>query len=216
MQLKEAFPNQPADVLRRFSIARSHDVAQSTEMLSTHIAWREANLPIDPESCAAELAKCKVFTHGFDNEGRPIVYWWGKRHDPSDSDLEEVIKSLLLRIEEALQNAPEESDGKFVLLLYLSGPKHQFDVPLIKRLAPILQNNYPERLHRALIYPGTTLAQTLWTMVKYFINPITREKIVVVPERKEKAQRQQEFEPYISKAELIRQFGGERQADEAD
>ena len=123
--------------------------------------------------------------------------------------MDEVIRCFIYTLQRALQGMENDAgDGKFVLVLVLSGPPKQFDLPLIRRIAPVFQDNFPERLHKALIYPGTTLAQTLWGMVQYFLNPVTRAKISVVPQRKDEAQRREEFARYIPGDQLIGELGG--------
>ena len=43
-----------------------------------------------------------------------------------------------------------------------------------------MQSNYPERLHKAIIYPSGWIFWGLWNMLKYLADPVTQQKIMPV------------------------------------
>ncbi len=40
----------------------------------------------------------------------------------------------------------------------------------------MLQNNFPERLHRAIIYPSGLVFYGIWNVIKWFLDPVTQAK----------------------------------------
>ena len=50
----------------------------------------------------------------------------------------------------------------------------------------ILQNHYPERLHRFLLLNVPTIFSVFWNAIRPFIDPVTRKKIVFVKGSPEK------------------------------
>ena len=53
-------------------------------------------------------------------------------------------------------------------------------IPFIKYIVSILQTNFPERLSRCILYPLPSAATLLWKMIKMFLDPVTRTKMVVI------------------------------------
>ena len=51
------------------------------------------------------------------------------------------------------------------------------DKPLLKALASLFSDNYPETLNAALVYPCGFLLRGIWAVVQYFFDYKTRQKI---------------------------------------
>ena len=75
------------------------------------------------------------------------------------------------------------------------------DKPLLKALASIFSDNYPETLHQALLYPCGFVLRGIWAVVKYFFDYKTRQKIHMLagPES---------FKEFIDEDQLIEAVGG--------
>jgi hypothetical protein len=43
-----------------------------------------------------------------------------------------------------------------------------------------LQNNFPERLYRIVIYPSGLVFYGMWNIVQWFLDPVTRQKVCPV------------------------------------
>jgi hypothetical protein len=77
----------------------------------------------------------------------------------------------------AEKNDPEE---EFVLVLNRQGmdPKN-FDIKFWRKIVPVLNDCYPERLGLILIYPTGFVFQGLWSMVNVLFSERARKKVRV-------------------------------------
>jgi hypothetical protein len=66
----------------------------------------------------------------------------------------------------------------------------------------ILQNQYPERLHKAYIMHAPLYFTIFWNMIYPFIDPVTKEKIRFVGSNMEEVKRQLEGEIDLSQVEV--------------
>ena len=41
----------------------------------------------------------------------------------------------------------------------------------------IVQNNFPERVYRVIVYPSGFIFYGLWNMIKWFLDPVTQSKV---------------------------------------
>ena len=66
----------------------------------------------------------------------------------------------------------------------------------------INQNNFPERLHRAVIHPTGLVFYGLWNVIKWFLDPVTQSKAAPVVY-------QSGVTAYINPEHIPRHLGGE-------
>lgn len=74
----------------RFLLGKNNDFKTATTMLSDHIDWRKTVFPISKQSCLNEFKKGKIFVHGTDKAGHPLVHLTTRFNDPKVRDIEEV------------------------------------------------------------------------------------------------------------------------------
>lgn len=94
------------------------------------------------------------------------------------------VKHLVALIETVINMSPDACNQSFVLVTWF-GAKSSASAAnkeLLKVLVSNLSDNYPERLHKVLVGPATVLARTLWGVVKLFMNPVTRKKVLIAKE----------------------------------
>jgi hypothetical protein len=173
--LKSRFPDCDDETLARFLIARNGDIDKASQLLNAHLNWRSENLPIVKSTVVNELYKGKVYAHGVDKEGHPLVVYLPRFNDPSVRDLEEMSRSLLYWTESVLESMPSNK-SKATILVDRTG-NSQPDMDFIKFVAKAFQDNYPERAYRFIIYPGGLVFTTLWNLIKLFIDPVTANKV---------------------------------------
>lgn len=53
-------------------------------------------------------------------------------------------------------------------------------IPYFKAFANVMSDFFPETLEKLVIFPFPWLGRVLWNIVKYFIDPVTRGKIMFV------------------------------------
>ena len=74
------------------------------------------------------------------------------------------------------------ADGKVVTVMDFKGWSLRNAAPMKTSRATlsILQNHYPERLHRFLLLNVPTIFSVFWNAIRPFIDPVTRAKVVFV------------------------------------
>ena len=187
---------------RRFLTARQWDMTKSTQLLKDHLQWKRAfNCPVDPKSCLGELIKGKTFLHGQDLDGNALVYHFCRKQDPSERDLQETVRSVVFWAEQC-ENPEFSKTGKITLLFVRSGISgRNADPKLAKAIAPILQNNFPERLDKILVYPRDMSFNAMWFAAQFALDANTRMKVTPISD-------QYELFSYISPENLLAEFGG--------
>ena len=51
------------------------------------------------------------------------------------------------------------------------------DMQFVRQFASVFQNNYPERVYRIVVYPGGLVFTGLWNIVKWFLDPVTQQRL---------------------------------------
>jgi len=51
------------------------------------------------------------------------------------------------------------------------------DMEFVRALSSVFQNNHPERLFRAVVYPSGIVFYTIWNLIKWFLDPVTQHKV---------------------------------------
>jgi len=174
--MREAFPTQNDDILARFLLARNGNVEKASTLLSGHLEWRATSWPILKSSCINEIVKGKLYMHGTDLEGHPLLIWRVRFNFAKDRDLDEMGRMVIWWMETAIASVKDKS--KVTVLLDRTGFKSEnSDIEFCQHLTPIFQNHFPERLYRAVVYPSGLVFYGIWNIVKWFLDPVTQEKV---------------------------------------
>ncbi|KXZ55372.1 hypothetical protein GPECTOR_3g50 [Gonium pectorale] len=170
--------------LRRWLVARKGDVKAAARDLTAHAAWRAKTVPrgrIYEDEIQLDLEQNKVFFPGCDKQGRPLMVVLVSRHvmrDP-ESSRRSVIYGLDCGMLLGMRNPGW--DGKLCSVINLQGLKvANFDFATSRHIFDLLQNHYPERLHKVWLLDAPTIFYKLWKILLPFIDPVTREKISFV------------------------------------
>lgn len=92
--MKCKFPHKDTDTLARYLIARDNKVSRASKLLELSERWRTKHWPILKSDCIDEIQKGKVYLHGYDKEGRPLIVFRSKLHDITDRNAEEMAKMV--------------------------------------------------------------------------------------------------------------------------
>lgn len=179
----QEFPEAPLEELRRFARARQ-SLEEARKMYKRYRRWRKGN---GNPSRLAELALTVtdplfVTIGGSDAQGDAIVMVEGARCDTS-LDPEAYCGLICSRLDDAL--APDSSRRLIVLIDVRAGsgwpnpPPSQF-LPLVRKLASCLAENYPERLRNVIVYPLPALVRFLANCVLVLLDKVTRDKVIVI------------------------------------
>lgn len=170
------------DCLLRFLRARSLSVPKATEMILETIAWRASYRPNSlfaeyPDSLQKEASSGKMFVLPCtDRSGNAVIVM--RPGLENSSDVDSNIRYLVYTLERA---SALSKSGKFTVIVdYFTGNISVSTSPsfsVMKQTNSILQNHFPERLGACFFYDAPGFFTALLTMLKPFIDPVTRDKI---------------------------------------
>jgi CRAL/TRIO domain len=153
---------------------------------------------------AKENETGKIYLRGYDAEGRALMYMRPARENTNDQlnnmrhlvwNLEKAIAATRRRSVEVVSSknktglATNGNDGtdaailpleKINLLIDYQGFRMRDSPPLStsRYTLDILQKHYPERMYRAYVLNPPLVFRTFWTIVRPFVDPTTKQKIV--------------------------------------
>ena len=178
----------------RYLKARNGDLAKATAMLKATLAWRHsfgvAQLAGHRETIRRESATGKArVSDCTDREGRPVLVLTPANENSKVHD--DQLINLTYHLERAtgerrLRAGPPRGQGGVGKILCVMDFHHYSlrNAPKWKTsraTLSILQNHYPERLHRFLLFNAPSLFYAFFRAISPFIDPVTKEKIVFVP-----------------------------------
>ena len=137
-----------------------------------------------------ENATGKIFVRGYNKEGRSLIYMFNDRNN-TNHELNNM-RHLCWNIEKAIactrRKSTETGDKKMLdkhcLIMDMSNFSMRSAPPLStsKFTLDILQKHYPERIYRIYVCHAPLAFRLFWNLVKQFIDPITKAKVVMVTE----------------------------------
>lgn len=169
----------------RYLRARSYDHDAAATMLNASIAWRRefgvSRLVLDHMKAIEEEGSTgKIVNMPFKDQSRPILLM-RPRLENSQGKHAENIRHLVYQLERAVRAAKHaDCDEKWVVMIDFGGYSMSNAPPLrtTRETLSILQDHYPERLHRAYLVDAPWLFQGVFKAISPFIDPVTKAKIV--------------------------------------
>lgn len=154
---------------------------------------------------------------GYTKDGRAI-FQNVPRFETSWEDEEYYIRGNIYMLERALACTERNTNGEKSKVLNFYdyngyGMKNSPPPMLVKHLLEDLRDHWPERLHQVYIVDAPFVFRAFWAIIKYFIDPITKELVqFVTGEEQKKILREMISEdqaaPYM--------FDGGKDGEEAD
>lgn len=140
LKLREAFPELPDEALARYLIARNNNLQQATEQLTKAEKIRLDMFPVLKSACLKEMKIGKLYTHGFDKEGRPLLIWTSRLHSAKDRVLEETGRLAIWWTEYIIRNRLPADKSKYTVLIDRTNfTNENSDIELIRHLAGAFQ-----------------------------------------------------------------------------
>jgi hypothetical protein len=179
-QMVKRFPGAPAKDLLRFYQARPGSVDDAIDMYAQHLKWRLQDG--DPDRLAAAF---KTFPRNYcrlagrARDGSPLVLVQGARYDPA-VEAETFVLGLCHFIDHSV------CDEKVTVLFDLRPGEGWPNVPayrmisLLRLVVRVCPSNYPERIHRVVVYPLPPMVEHLWRIMRALLDEGTQRKIEVV------------------------------------
>lgn len=166
------------------SVARPVDYC--LKKLTKLMQWREeyGNTSIEADRLKNEYAQYFYF-RGYDAFGSPIAWFrasvmpWGK------VDIDAFVRMVVYQIDQAVATFMPYGTEGFTCVINATGigGMQVFSiVKLLKKLADIFVNGYPDRLASLLVMPCSTTIQTIYGMVKGVLPSSITKKVKLVDE----------------------------------
>merc|ERR1712071_623434 len=177
--------------LRHFR-AEKGDIQKAIKKIKAAILWRK-NFQVNIiTSCMGdggdpamrrliefENETGKIYVRGYDKDCRAIIYLCPGLENTKPS--EDHIKHLVYQLERAIACTKRKSSlSKYVIIVNFKDYRLFGAIPplsITKMVVDIMANQYPERMMRFYICNPPTVFRGLYSMMKPFIDPVTKEKI---------------------------------------
>jgi CRAL/TRIO domain/CRAL/TRIO, N-terminal domain len=195
----------------RYLRARKFDFSKASHMLDDTIKFRK-EYGLDQmhsnwaDTITRENSTGKMYIRGFDRDGHVLLYMRPKHENTKDHDGN--IKHLIYTMERALATMESSSTKEKLSLLIDFDGYSLSNAPPMKtshETLNILQNHYPERLHRAYCLNPPWIFNAFWNVISPFIDPVTKDKIHMVKSQDLHRKLRDAIEPHILESSL----GGE-------
>ncbi|XP_042464480.1 phosphatidylinositol transfer protein 3-like [Zingiber officinale] len=175
--------------LRRYLEARNWNVDKSKKMLEETLKWRATFKPeeIRWHQVATEGETGKAYRADFhDREGRTVIVMRPAKQNTSSH--EDQLRYLVYLLEDVIINLPDGQE-QMIWLIDFTGWSLANSVPIktTRETAHVLQSHYPERLAVAFLYDPPRIFESLWKIIKYFLDPKTFQKVKFVYPKNEES-----------------------------
>lgn len=186
----------PRMPIRHFR-AENGDHTKSLKSLRSALEWRRSysvdrlrtcvsgtHDPVLKETIHNETRSGKLYVRGTTKEGRALIYMHPMRNETPESEADNM-KQLVWNIEKAAMVTHNHSQGrleKYCLMINCHNYKLSKapSMSVSKFTLDVLQKHYPERMYRAYVLNAPVAFRFFWNLIKNFIDPVTKAKVVFV------------------------------------
>lgn len=204
-RLGDTLPERGRDDLTiyRFLVARDWDLDDSEKMLKDHISWRKSTFPIPRSYWEKDplFLNGAIFPHGRDKEGRPIIVVRSGLFCPNERDVDKCLKAAISCVIDMFNKQGYHSKVTIVYDRQNFSLSQHLDKPLLKGIASLFSDNFPESLHAAYLYPCGMVLRGIWAVVQFFFDEKTRNKVFMLSSP-------DSFKDYVDADQLISAVGG--------
>jgi len=166
----------------RFFRGRKQEEDKAYRALLSHINWRQENnvdhIEDEVPKFETELNKGKFLIQGTNHHGYPIIFVFARKHDKNNRDVE-LMRMNIIYVLEKLIKSSLPSEERIVLCFDLTGFSYTcMDYEVLKMLINILQFNYPDVLHHAIVVNAPFLFSACWVVIRPWLDPVTAAKVI--------------------------------------
>lgn len=193
------------DIKRCFDKHNSIDASLSSE--------KQKKLTSLADIIAHENETGKIYSRGYDKQGRAILYLTPGKENSNDEW--NNMRHLVYHLERAIACSRRKSGReKVCIVIGYQGFKLSNAPPLstTKHTLAILQGHYPERMCRAYVCDPPFVFRSFWSIIKMFVDVATLEKVAFCTGREGKFVLERDFDTSITEkqaggTEKLREFG---------
>ena len=166
------------DIKRCFEYVAAGGDGTSTKSRSSEEEEEHARMRDLATAIAFENETGKVYCRGYDRMGRAILYLTPGKEN-SNHELNNM-RHLVYQLERAIECTRSKSGrSKVCIVIGYQGFRLSNAPPLstVRHTLNILQNHYPERMHRAYICDPPLVFRTFWGVIRRLVDATTLDKI---------------------------------------
>ncbi|KAF2018486.1 CRAL/TRIO domain-containing protein [Aaosphaeria arxii CBS 175.79] len=219
--------DHPDGLLLRFLRARKWDVEKALVMMVSTMHWRleemhvdddiirqgelfayeqsqssDAKTKKDGEDFLAALRMGKSFLHGLDKEGRPLCFVRVRLHKQGEQSEESIERFTVYTIETARMLLRPPVDTATIVFDMTNFSMANMDYAPVKFMIKCFEANYPESLGAVLVYKAPWLFNTIWSIIRGWLDPVVAGKVHF-------CKTVEELEAFIPKNQIPTECGGD-------
>jgi len=193
---KEKMTSYDSNMPLRYLRAEKGNTETGIQRLKETLTWQDEFKVLSIKKCFStngdskmkeiiefENSTGKIYCRGYDKGNRAILYLRPARENSSNGL--DNMKHLVFNLEKAIACTTRKSKGtesKVNIIIDYKDFRLRDTPPLstTKMTLNILQNHYPERLHRGYICNPPYVFVAFWKMIQPFLDPVTKQKIVFI------------------------------------
>jgi hypothetical protein len=198
--------------LQRFLRANSWKPDASFNQLYETLGWRRdfgvENLTA--KDIEKQLRLGNIYIQGKDKAGRPILYLKKHLDNAEEFDYNLYTKELVYLMEKAIRLMGPGVES-WIWIVDLNGYCRADATPvdIARQIIHIMATCYPERLYKCVFVDAPMIFHGFWSLIKHFLDPVTKEKIVWVEgPATPGSKKQQTFLEWIDPNQLEVAYGG--------
>lgn len=175
--------DHPDGILLRWLRARKWQIPSALQLMLDTLQWRQqwgvrkllsnGENDLNNDECSSG----KTYHMGKDKRGRPLTYVHTSEHIRGQFPLQDTEKFLVL-IMETGRYLPSDGIEEGTVVLDMSNVAlKNLDYQHIKFMINTMQNYYPECLANAFIVNAPWTFNTVWSVIKPWLDPVVESKI---------------------------------------
>ncbi|MED6224080.1 hypothetical protein PIB30_080284 [Stylosanthes scabra] len=165
--------------IRRFLRARDLDVEKASFMFLKYLKWKNSFVPngVSPSEIPDDIAQKKLYSQGFDKQGRPIVVVFAAKHYQGTDGGDAFKKFVAFTIDKLCSRMPAGQE-KFCAIADIQGWGYaNSDIRGYLNALTILQDYHPERMAKLFILHAPYVFMKVWQIIYPFIDNNTKQKV---------------------------------------
>lgn len=173
----------PDGIVLRWLRARKWNIPSANQLMIDTLQWRHqwglrkllknGENDLNKEECLS----CKMYHLGKDKQERPVTYVHASQHIRGEFPFEDTQKFLVLIMETGRYLPSNGIEQGTVVLDMGNVTLKNLDYQHIKFMINTMQNYYPECLANAFIVNAPWTFNTVWSIIKPWLDPVVESKI---------------------------------------
>ena len=131
-------------------------------------SWKDVMFPITATSISKEFDSGKLYVHGQDSLGHPLLVYNPHLNRPKERNIEEFVLLFVYMMEVAMKKLPPHLSRVSILLnrSSLSEPDYEMG----KRFQELMRKYYPLRVYKIFVSPVNVVLKACWKVMKLFLS----------------------------------------------